>query len=304
MQNPVPSRLALLFGFVCIATAFAQTPAPAQWKDPDRGEPALTHYKTFFSRIIGTEVSYLVYLPPDYETDLQHRYPVVYWLHALSGHQSAGRVFIGPLDNAIRNGRAPAMIVISVNGLRDKFYSDSKDGKWPLESVIIKELIPHVDQTYRTIARREARGIEGFSMGGYGAAHLGFKYPDTFGAIGIMSGALLTPEKLEELRDGEIYRTVWGGDRSYAEANDPFTLVTENAGRIRSAGTAIRIAVGSLDGLRVRLQAFHELLNKLNIENEFELVPGVGHDGVLFYNTLAGRQYDFYVKAFSSIGSR
>ena len=54
--------------------------------------------------------------------------------------------------------------------------------------MIVKELTPHVDATYRTIARREDRAVEGFSMGGYGAAHLGFKYPEVFGIVGIMSG--------------------------------------------------------------------------------------------------------------------
>ena len=42
------------------------------------------------------------------------------------------------------------MIAVLVNGLRDKFYCDSPDGKWPLESVIVQELIPHIDTTYRT----------------------------------------------------------------------------------------------------------------------------------------------------------
>src|SRR5215469_15404987 len=77
-------------------------------------------------------------------------------------------------------GKAPEMIVVLVNGMVDSFYNASPDGKWPVESVIIKELIPHIDKTYRTIASREGRAIEGYSMGGYGAAHLGFKYPAVF----------------------------------------------------------------------------------------------------------------------------
>jgi len=57
-------------------------------------------------------------------------------------------------------------------------YCDSRDGKYPLETVIVSDLIPHVDAACRTIAAREGRGLDGFSMGGFGAAHLGFKYPD------------------------------------------------------------------------------------------------------------------------------
>ena len=42
---------------------------PAAWLDPDKGEPGGTHYKTFHSKLVGGEVSYLIYLPPSYETN-------------------------------------------------------------------------------------------------------------------------------------------------------------------------------------------------------------------------------------------
>ena len=55
------------------------------------------------------------------------------------------------------------MIAVLVNGVAASFYRDDPSGKVPVETMIIKELIPHVDQTYRTIAKREAcaplRGI-------------------------------------------------------------------------------------------------------------------------------------------------
>ena len=38
----------------------------------------------------------------------------------------------------------------------------------------MKELMPHIDETYRTLAKRESRALEGYSMGGYCAAHLAF----------------------------------------------------------------------------------------------------------------------------------
>ncbi len=56
--------------------------------------------------------------------------------------------------------------------------------------MVIKDLIPHIDATYRTIPRREARVLEGLSMGGYGAFHLGFKYPEMFGMISGMCNGI------------------------------------------------------------------------------------------------------------------
>src|SRR5579859_4383958 len=271
--------------------AMAQAPIrPANWLDPDKSEPAGTHYRTFQSKLAGGEVSYLVYLPSNYESQPAQRYASVYWLHGLNGDQRSGATFVEQLAAATRAGKAPAMIVVLVNGMRDSFYCDSKDGKWPIESVIVKELIPHIDKTYRTIARRELRAVEGYSMGGYGAAHLGFKYPEVFGVVGVMAGALITPSDRIQPR---VFAKMYGSDPAYVQANNPFELARQNADAIRGR-TTVRIAVGDRDGLQVRDKAFHELLGELKIDHEYELVPGVAHNGALFYRTLGAGAFAYY----------
>jgi endo-1,4-beta-xylanase len=281
--------------FVPALFALAQAPSPrtANWLDPDKTEPAGTHYRTFTSRLAGGEVSYLVYLPPTYEKEPAARFPSVYWLHGLNGNQRAGAMFVEQLDAAIRAGKAPAMIAILVNGMIDAFYNDSPDGKWPIESVIVKELIPHVDGSYRTVARRESRAVEGYSMGGYGAAHLGFKYPELFGLVGVMAGALIEPRA--EVQPA-IFEKMFGRNKASVDANDPFALVRKNADAIRGR-TVIRIAVGDQDKLQVQCKAFHDLLTELKIEHEFELVPGVAHAGVVFYKKLGEQAFAWYQKA-------
>jgi enterochelin esterase-like enzyme len=181
--------------------------------------------------------------------------------------------------------------------MRDSFYNDSPDGQWPIESVIIKEMVPHVDQTYRTIAKREARGVEGFSMGGYGAAHLGFKYPELFGMVGVMSGDLITTETLAGGPNlAPIFKKMFNSDAAYFDANHPMTLARKNADAIRGR-TAIRIAVGGNDNLQVPDKALHELLQELKIEHEWEVVPGVGHVSTLFYDKLGDHAFAWYLKA-------
>ncbi len=49
--------------------------------------------------------------------------------------------------------------------------------------------------THGTVAHREARVIEGVSMGGFGGPHLGFKYLEVFGLMGIMAGTLVDREQ-------------------------------------------------------------------------------------------------------------
>jgi endo-1,4-beta-xylanase len=270
----------------------------ASWLDPDRSEPAGTHFRTFKSQLAKSEVSYLLYLPPDYETAANRRYPVVYWLHGLHGDYRRGTPFVEQLDANIRAGKAPAMIAVLVNGMVDCFYNDSPDGKWPVESVIIKELIPHVDSTYRTIPKREARAVEGFSMGGYGAAHLGFKYPEVFGFTGVMAGAIILIDQFPQ-GHRDIYQRMFGGDKNYFAANDPMTLVRKNADAIRGK-MAIRVAIGDKDGLLPRSQELHELLGQLKIGHEYELVPGVGHNTHLFYTLLGPRAFAWYQRGLSS----
>ncbi len=127
------------------------------WVDPDRTETELLKYKTFRSKTINADVSFMVYLPPDYEQQKDKRYPVLYNLHASGGTpRRDGVEIVRRVDRAIRAGVLVPLIVVCPNGLRGAtMYSDSKDGEYPVESVIVKDLIPHVDATYRTIADRK-----------------------------------------------------------------------------------------------------------------------------------------------------
>jgi len=294
-----------LLYFLAATAALAQTAARPQpvktWVDPNHSEPPGMHYRTFQSRLAGGEVSYMIHLPPDYETNPARRYPVMYWLHGYSANPRAGAMFVNPLDDAIRRGKAPAMIVVMVNGVAASYYRDSLDGKWPVESVIIKELIPHIDQTYRTLAGRETRAVEGFSMGGYGAAHLGFKHPELFSVITIGSGALTDSDQFGsgpgQKNGGKSMMS--RAPKSYFEENDLATIIRRNADAIRGR-TLIRMTVGSDDGLLPNNQALHEFLTQLKIEHEYEVIPGVGHDSGRIYRILGDRAYALYLKAWAS----
>jgi endo-1,4-beta-xylanase len=279
--------------------------AAQSWIDPNTTEPAHTHYRTFHSHLAESDVSYLIYLPPDYDADVARRYPVVYWLHGYNGDARGGAVFVRPLDAAIRAGKSPAMIAVLVNGLDASFYCDSQDGKKPMDSVIVKELVPHIDQTYRTMARRDARAVEGFSMGGYGAAHLGFKHPDVFGMVSVRSGALTDSVEWGELKppQGGRRKMLLSAPKDYFEATDLATLVRKNADAIR-AGSKVRIAVGSEDTLRPNNQALHEFLTQLKIEHEYEVVPGAAHDSRLVYQKLGDREFDWYAAAIGRTESK
>jgi endo-1,4-beta-xylanase len=278
------------------ACAAIECPGPApSWVDQDQTSVPGTKRILFPSATVRQEVSALVYVPPGYEASSDRRYPVVYWLHGMCGHAWNGSGFVHELDDAIHGNQAPPMIAVLVNGMSDSYYFDSPDGRWPIESVIVKDLVPYVDRTYRTIAKPEARAVQGFSMGGFGAAHLAFKFPDIFGIAVIDAGAF-NPYAQFQAGIPTITAKMLG-DQPYFDRNDPMLLIRQNADVIRGR-VEIRIAVGDQDGLQAAAQELHERMKSLHIAHEYEVVPGVGHDRQLFYALLRDRPFmGFYRKA-------
>jgi endo-1,4-beta-xylanase len=278
-----------------------------QWVDPDRAEPAGTKYHTFPSRTTGGDVSYLIYLPPDYDRNTETRYPVLYELHASGGiPQREARSITPEFDRAIRAGKIPPMIIVYPNGLRGAtMYSDTKNGKYPVESVIVKDLIPHIDATYRTIATRVGRALDGFSMGGFGAAHLGFKYPEVFGVISIQAPPLLGPDLTQQLPRrawSKLFATAMGGDLAYFRENDPFALAAKNADQLRDR-SFIRIIchIEDQNWLAPQCEKLHKVLMEHTIPHQFlylsnvkshnrgQVAQTLGDAGLMFFGSSFGR---------------
>lgn len=296
----IVSAMAMLLAMGSLA--LAKDRAEKDWVESSKEEPAGTTYHTFHSDTIDHDVSYLIYLPPGYKTEENRRYPVVYWLYGLGSDQRGGAGFVRRLDEAIRDDRAPEMIAVLVNGPPASFFCDSPHGSTPAESIIVKDLIPHIDREYRTIAKAKARAVEGFSMGGFGAAHLGFKFPETFGVVSILAGAMHTAEEFAEKKSGPLGKA-FGGDEEYFEANSPWTLLRKNADEIKEK-TRVRIVIGDDDGLYGGNRSFRKALEERDVAVDFEVVPGVGHDYKKLYDKMGEDGFRFYSRVFKDTGSR
>jgi enterochelin esterase-like enzyme len=257
-------------------------------------------FHTFRSRAVKSEVSYHMYKPAAYEESAAEQFPVLYWLHGTEGGVNHIRPVSQMFDAAIRDKGVPPMIVVFVNGLPKRLWTNSKDGRAPIETVFIEELIPRVDKTMRTIPGREGRILEGFSMGGYGAARIGFRHPDMFCGISILAAGPLDPEfegpraTGNPLRD-QILEDVCDGDMDYFKATHPWTVAASGAEVLRKPGTIIRQAVGSRDFSFYLSHRFHEHLDALKIPHEFHVVKGVGHHTPALMAGLANAE--FYCKA-------
>ncbi|MFD1951814.1 alpha/beta hydrolase [Sphingomonas arantia] len=139
----------------------------------------------------------LVVLPPSYAANPRRRYPVVYALHGYSiGAEQWTREIQVPqtIAGAFAKG-AREMIVVFPDSKtihNGSMYSSSVT-TGDFETFIARDLVAYIDGHYRTIADRRSRGLAGHSMGGYGTTRIGFKHPDMFGALYMMSPCCLAP---------------------------------------------------------------------------------------------------------------
>lgn len=267
--------------------------AAASWQMPPLSGPNL-QYKTFESQAAGEKVSYLIYLPEAYEKNKDLHFPVIFWLHGIGGSQQGVPRMCANFTSAIAQKKMPPVIVVFANGMVDGFYNDAINEPRSIETVIIKELIPHVDATYRTLAKREARMIEGFSMGGYSAGHFGFKYPELFGSISMIDAAVVDLPTMKS-RHAVLFQRIFDGKEQLFTAAHPIALAEKNAAQLKGH-TVIRQAVGAIVGPNLVL---HEKMTSLGIAHDYDLFDGVGHNLTAIYDRLGEKNWAFYAEAFA-----
>jgi enterochelin esterase-like enzyme len=101
------------------------------------------------------------------------------------------------VDQAAKAGNEVIMVIPDgYSKLKGGFYSNSPTvGNY--EAFVGEDLVAWVDGNYRTIAKRESRGLSGHSMGGYGTLRVGMKYPEVFSSLYAMSACCLAPMPID-----------------------------------------------------------------------------------------------------------
>ena len=260
-------------------------------------------YQTFDSAAVKSKVSYHVYAPEAYETEKDRRFPVLYWLHGTGGGLAGIKPLSEFFDEAIRNEKIPPMLVVFPNGLANSMWCDSKDGRVPMETILIKELIPHIDMTFRTVVNRDGRLLEGFSMGGYGAGRLGFIHSDMFGTVSILAGGPMDLDfqgpraKNNPAERERILKDTFGNDLDYFKMQSPLKVAEKKAAGM-SGKSLVRVAVGERDFTADLNRAYSEHLKKLKVIHELTVVPGIAHETMPLLKGLGEANWDFYRAAF------
>jgi len=136
-----------------------------------------------------------VYLPPDYEED--KFYPSVY---VLTGFTGRGKMMLNDsaftpnfaerMDKLIFEGKIKPMIAVLPDCFTryggSQYINSSATGNY--EDYLIKEIVPFVDETFRTIKDKNSRAVMGKSSGGYGALIMALRHADLFGLACSTSG--------------------------------------------------------------------------------------------------------------------
>ncbi len=218
-----------------------------------------------------------VYTPPGYDTDRERRYPVLYLQHGGGEDERAwpnqGRVgFI--LDNLIAERKAKPMIVVMEQGYARKPGDAPPPGGPPrpgarpdftrafaaFEEVMVNDLIPMIDATYRTLPDRENRAMAGLSMGGMQTFRITLKHLDLFAYLGGFSGA--------------------GG--GFGAPFDPKTAhdgVMADAGEFNKKVRLLWLGIGTAEGRMYEgIKGYHEALEKAGIKHVYYESPGTAHE--------------------------
>ena len=228
----------------------------------------------YYSKVVGQWRRAFVYTPPDYDSNAKTRYPVFYLQHGggedETGWPNQGRADV-IIDNLLAQKKAVPMIIVM-----DKGYA-MKPGEEPpqpptqgrpfrlsrtFEEVVINDLIPAVDRTFRTLTDRDHRAMAGLSMGGMQTFQITLAHLDKFAYIGGFSGA--------------------GGGMGGAPF-DPKTAFDGAMAESEAFNKRVKlvwVGIGTKEPERMytSVHTFHEGLEKAGIRHVYYESPGTSHE--------------------------
>ena len=224
----------------------------------------------FHSELTGADRPYYIYLPPQYASEPERRFPVLYLNHG-AGEDETGWAVQGMMgnimDNLIAAGECVPMIIVCEHAVAT-LAGEEQGGRFNLfnfdafEKVVVEETVPYIDATYRTLTDRDHRAICGLSLGGFQSYTIGLDHPELFGWIGGFSGSGRGPG---DRRDSEMYPT---------SINDQYHLLY------------ISIGTDEPNGMYQGIYDLHCALDSLGVNHVYYESPGTGHEWLTWRRSL------------------
>ncbi len=264
-----------------------------QLKNVPHGQLREVHY---FAKTSSSMRHAFVYTPPDYDKDTAKRYPVLYLQHG-AGEDETGWGNQGHtgliMDNLIADGKSKPFIIVMENGgggggggrrggargATNAVASAAGDTNAPgqgrrgglgggfnaFERVLIDDLIPYIDASFRTLADQQHRAMAGLSMGGMQTRSITLAHLDTFSHIGVFSGGSITSEEVANIPDFKQKAKLVFVSYGSREINNP----------ARRGGGA---PGGGRGGNATTAKADMEALKQAGINAHFYVSPDTAHE--------------------------
>ncbi|MGB6975746.1 MAG: alpha/beta fold hydrolase [Terracidiphilus sp.] len=199
LSRPLSLLLSAALALPLAAQVSTAVPAAVPGAKPVTVQHIKVHSPSIEGNLAGESADrdVIVFLPPGYFTHRHRRYPVVYALHGYSigAEQWTHEIHIPQtIEGAFAIGSRQMIVVLpdSKTAYGGSMYSSSAT-TGDFERFIYHDLVHYIDAYYRTLPRRESRGLVGHSMGGYGTSRIGMRHPQVFGALYIMSPCCMSP---------------------------------------------------------------------------------------------------------------
>jgi hypothetical protein len=285
----VMSLVLNLSGFAQFNPPYTNGPWPGRTlptaENPVSGMGGFVH-DSIYSNACHHQIGYCVVLPKSYfkPENAGSRWPVIYFLHGYTGYETADVWNSQFYFKKAAVDSFPEVIMVFPNGMNE-WYTDNANGKLGIETYIIKELLPFIDQNFRT--KPDCRGIVGFSMGGYGAVKYYLKYPELFNYAVSIDGSLYNPKS--PMRD--IYKPVFENTENYVR-NSVFTLLDECIEKHKGIQNRLKIMILEGEHDNRKYQSFPDYLTYKKVQHLYFTAP-LAHDATLFYGKFLNQIISF-----------
>lgn len=262
------------------------------------------------TKLLNLPITISVMLPKSYLSQPEKRYPVVYMLHGLGDEPESWNdswLRVQSTITSLEDNGLGDMIYVFPSGYKT-YYCNRFGGGYPYMDMFVTELIPFIDNAYRTIADKEHRAVTGYSMGGFGACALALKHPEMFCASAPLSMSFRTDEQYmtEEPQSGwdSQWGRIFGGTgktgaarlTDYYKEHCPFYQFTaEKKGNV--AGVKWYFTCGdNEEQLLIAGDNLHAQMRDADIPHQYRVGDG-GHDGGYWRTALQEvlPMFDYYM---------
>ncbi len=283
------------------------------------------------SSALGVPKRFNIYLPAEYSQS-GARYPVIYLVHGWGVTEDVWPSSSLRVQDVANRMNLQAIIVmpdgdrgVYVNAVTPANYDACLNEDPPVrnaqeprqefcvrtadyESYMLRDIIPYIDENYRTIPVKEARSLIGESAGGHAAMHLALRHKDVFSSAAAHSGNLsmlylprdgVVRTSIEHLPGFEEWEAMFGFNIDNWKAYDPYSLLDS----LQPGELAIYFDSGTDDeaGFYPMAVRFDQRMNELGLQHTFVSVSGGRHNDE-FFGSRIFFSLEFHVEQFRKAG--